>query len=81
MPDALWLARRLRQCALKSLKLAENSRSREVARHYQIISRHYTELARLAESGEYVANLPLPRTVPSLEGVECRPRSRAGSVL
>jgi hypothetical protein len=72
MPDALWLARRLRQCALKSSKLAENSRSREVARHYQIISRHYTELAQLAESGEYVADLPLPCTVPSLGGVECR---------
>jgi len=54
MPDALRLARRLRQCALKSLNLAYHSPSREVARHYQSISRHYTALAQLAESGEYV---------------------------
>ena len=64
MPDALRLARRLRQCALKSLNLACNSPSREVARHYQSISRHYTALAQLAESGEYVDQPCEPRVSP-----------------
>jgi hypothetical protein len=63
MPDALRLARRLRQCALKALNLADNSPSREVARHYYLISRHYTALAQLAESGEYVGH-PSERSVP-----------------
>ena len=63
MPDALQLARRLRQCALKALNLADNSPTREVARHYQLIYRHYTALAQLAESGEYVGQ-PSERPVP-----------------
>jgi hypothetical protein len=54
MSDALRHARRLRQCALKALKLAQDSPSREVARRYRLISRHYAALARLAESGKHV---------------------------
>jgi hypothetical protein len=65
MPDALRLARRLRQCALKSLNLACSSPSREVARHYQLISRHYTALAQLAESGEYIEHPSERRIAPA----------------
>jgi hypothetical protein len=45
------------------LNLADNSPTREVARHYQLIYRHYTALAQLAESGEYVGQ-PSERPVP-----------------
>jgi hypothetical protein len=50
MSDALKHARRLRQYALKALKLAQASPSPEEARHYRLIARHYAALARLAES-------------------------------
>jgi|GEM_PF-6794559 hypothetical protein len=58
MIDALRHARRLRQCALKSLRLADLSPTREVARHYRLISQHYAALARLAESGKYLDRSP-----------------------
>jgi hypothetical protein len=54
MTDALKHARRLRQCALKALKLAQDSPSPEAARHYRLIFQHYTALARLAESDKEV---------------------------
>lgn len=54
MSDALKHARRLRQCALKALKLAQESASPEIARHYRLISQHYAALARLAETGRRV---------------------------
>ena len=49
MSDALKHARRLRQRAFKALKLAQESTSPEIARHYRLISQHYAALARLAE--------------------------------
>jgi hypothetical protein len=63
MIDALRHARRLRQCALRSLKLADHSPTREVARHYRLISQHYAALARLAESGKYPDLSPEPSPI------------------
>jgi hypothetical protein len=53
MFDALLRARRLRRCSLKSQKLADESLSPEVAKHYRLISHHYLALARLVEQGQY----------------------------
>ncbi len=53
MSDALKHARRLRQCAFKALKLAQESASPEISRHYRLISQHYAALARLAEGSQH----------------------------
>ncbi len=53
MSDALKHARRLRQCAFKALKLARESASPEISRHYRLIAQHYAALARLAEGNPH----------------------------
>jgi hypothetical protein len=58
MNDALRHARRLRQHALKAFRLAQNSQSPEVARHYRLIASHYAALARLAETGKPLEQAP-----------------------
>ncbi|HUC50100.1 MAG TPA: hypothetical protein VMA30_11995 [Xanthobacteraceae bacterium] len=58
MDDALRHARRLRQHALKAFRLAQNSQSAEVARHYRLIANHYAALARLAETGKHLEQPP-----------------------
>lgn len=76
MSDALKHARRLRQCAFKALKLAQESASPEIARHYRLISQHYAALARLAEGHK-----DLDKDLHEARPDEARERAYARDVL